>query len=174
MNKDQGWIVCATNEKIDMVRAIGHVTAPPPDLSLISAASSGFLLSYNERYFYVIEPNEGDVPRGAPSGGAPVAAPGALVPRKQREIQLGCSDGTFPLYLSYAGFRGTWSGSVGNPAEYRRYARECLELAGSSQVRRARDALHHMAHVWLRLAQEAEVQISSSSPEEHQHENDRA
>jgi len=94
--------------------------------------------------------------------------------RKQREIQLGCGDGTFPLYLSYAGFRGTWSGSVGNPAEYRRYARECLELAGNSQVRRARDALHHMAHVWLRLAQEAEVQISSSSPEENQHENDRA
>jgi pimeloyl-ACP methyl ester carboxylesterase len=30
MNKDQGWIVCAANEKIDMVRTIRHVTAPLP------------------------------------------------------------------------------------------------------------------------------------------------
>ena len=39
MNKDQGWIACAANEKIDMVRTIRHVTAPA-DLSLISAALS--------------------------------------------------------------------------------------------------------------------------------------
>jgi hypothetical protein len=28
MNKDQGWIVCAANDKIDMVRTIRDVTAP--------------------------------------------------------------------------------------------------------------------------------------------------
>src|SRR5215217_5322601 len=28
MNKDQGWIACAANDKIDMVRPIRHPTAP--------------------------------------------------------------------------------------------------------------------------------------------------
>jgi hypothetical protein len=42
------------------------------------------------------------------------------------------------------------------PDEYRRYARECLELASGLRVPRARAALHHMAQVWLRLAQDAE------------------
>jgi hypothetical protein len=36
MNKDQGWIVCAENDEIDMVRTIRHVTAPH-DLSLTNA-----------------------------------------------------------------------------------------------------------------------------------------
>jgi hypothetical protein len=36
MNKDQGWIVCAANDEIDMVRTIRHVTAPH-DLSLTNA-----------------------------------------------------------------------------------------------------------------------------------------
>jgi hypothetical protein len=47
------------------------------------------------------------------------------------------------------------------PEEYRRYAQECLELASSLRVPRARAALHHMAQVWLRLAQDAEVQSRS-------------
>jgi hypothetical protein len=41
MNKDQGWIVCAANKKIDMVRSIRHPIAPA-DLDLMPAA-----LSYN-------------------------------------------------------------------------------------------------------------------------------
>ena len=42
------------------------------------------------------------------------------------------------------------------PEEYRRYARECLELANGLRVPQARAALRHMAQVWLRLAQDAE------------------
>jgi hypothetical protein len=38
MNKDHGWIVCAANDKIDMVLIIRHVTAPRPDLSFLCAA----------------------------------------------------------------------------------------------------------------------------------------
>jgi hypothetical protein len=38
MNKDQGWLVCAANDKID-IRTLRHLTAPP-DRSLISAALS--------------------------------------------------------------------------------------------------------------------------------------
>ena len=38
MNEDQGWIVCAANDKIDTVRIIRHVTAPRPDLSFLCAA----------------------------------------------------------------------------------------------------------------------------------------
>jgi len=37
MNKDQGWIACAANDKIDMVRPIRHPTAPA-DSVLFSAA----------------------------------------------------------------------------------------------------------------------------------------
>jgi len=47
------------------------------------------------------------------------------------------------------------------PEEYRRYARECLELAGDLRVPRAPAALHHMAQVWLRLAQDAENRAHS-------------
>jgi hypothetical protein len=42
--------------------------------------------------------------------------------------------------------------------EYRRYARECLELANTFDKARAKYTLLHMAQVWLRLAQDAEVQ----------------
>jgi len=45
---------------------------------------------------------------------------------------------------------------MSHPEEYRRYARECLELASSARGQRARAALHHMARVWVRLAQEEE------------------
>ena len=51
------------------------------------------------------------------------------------------------------------------PEEYRRYARECLELASGLRVPRARAALHHMAHVWLRLAQDAETRAQSEGNE---------
>jgi hypothetical protein len=54
---------------------------------------------------------------------------------------------------------------MGKPEEYRRYARECLEVAGSLRVPRARAALQHMAHVWLRLAQETEIQGKSQEDE---------
>ena len=53
---------------------------------------------------------------------------------------------------------------MGRPEEYRRYARECLELVSGLRVPRARAALHHMARVWLRLAQDAEGR--SSRPRE--------
>ena len=55
---------------------------------------------------------------------------------------------------------------MGKPEEYRRYAQECLELASTLRVPRARAALHHMAHVWLRLAQDAEGQGGSSQKDE--------
>ncbi len=58
-------------------------------------------------------------------------------------------DGGFPLRRS---------------EEYLRYAAECLELASVLRVPRARAALHHMAQVWLRLAQEVEAR--SPSPQE--------
>ena len=52
--------------------------------------------------------------------------------------------------------------SMGKPEEYRRYAQECLELASALRVPRARAALHHMAQVWVRLAQDAENQNGRS------------
>jgi hypothetical protein len=45
---------------------------------------------------------------------------------------------------------------MGKPEEHRRYAQECLQLASALRVPRARAALHHMAQVWVRLAQDAE------------------
>jgi hypothetical protein len=55
---------------------------------------------------------------------------------------------------------------MGRPEEYRRFARECLELASRSRVLRARATLHHMARVWLRLAQDAEDRSSKSPAED--------
>ena len=42
--------------------------------------------------------------------------------------------------------------------EYRRYAKECLELANTSRDPQTRTTLLHMAQVWLRLAQDAETE----------------
>jgi hypothetical protein len=43
---------------------------------------------------------------------------------------------------------------MGRVEEYRRYARECLEMANASQDPQARATLLQMAQVWLRLADE--------------------
>ena len=45
---------------------------------------------------------------------------------------------------------------MGQPEEYRQYAAECLHLARDFRESGARAVLHHMAQVWLRLAQAAE------------------
>ena len=49
---------------------------------------------------------------------------------------------------------------MGKSEEYRRYARECLELASALRMPRARAALNHMAQVWMRLAQDVEDRSS--------------
>jgi hypothetical protein len=41
---------------------------------------------------------------------------------------------------------------MGKVEEYRRYARECLELASAFESPEARGVLLHMAQAWLRLA----------------------
>ena len=41
--------------------------------------------------------------------------------------------------------------------DYRRYAAECQELATSINDPQARSTLHHMARVWLRLAEQKDV-----------------
>jgi hypothetical protein len=46
---------------------------------------------------------------------------------------------------------------MSNPADYRRYAAECLELAGTVSDPRARASLAHIAEVWLRLADEKDA-----------------
>jgi hypothetical protein len=45
---------------------------------------------------------------------------------------------------------------LGKREEYRRYAADCLRLANGFHEPRAA-LLRHMAHVWLRLAQEIET-----------------
>ena len=45
---------------------------------------------------------------------------------------------------------------MGQPEEYRQYAAECLRLAHDFREPGARAVLHHMAQVWLRLAQATE------------------
>ena len=49
--------------------------------------------------------------------------------------------------------------------EYRRYAKECLELANTFHKAQAKDTFVHMAQVWQRLAQEAEVKAKVSQPD---------
>ena len=54
---------------------------------------------------------------------------------------------------------------MGRALAYRCYAQKCIELASISVVPRERHALHHMAQVWVRLAQEAEVASERSQKE---------
>jgi hypothetical protein len=42
------------------------------------------------------------------------------------------------------------------PAEYRKRAEECMEIAQTVQVTSQRTMLKHIAETWLRLAQDAE------------------
>jgi hypothetical protein len=46
---------------------------------------------------------------------------------------------------------------MGRSDEYRRYAAECLEIAGASHDPKSRAALLQMAQVWLRLATQREL-----------------
>ena len=46
---------------------------------------------------------------------------------------------------------------MGRTDEYRRYAAECLEIAGTSQDPKSRAALLQMAQVWLCLATQREL-----------------
>jgi len=41
-----------------------------------------------------------------------------------------------------------------SPEEYRRFAKECLEIARCAKDQRTRATLHLMAQVWFRLAEE--------------------
>jgi hypothetical protein len=41
-----------------------------------------------------------------------------------------------------------------NPEEYRRFAKECLEMARLTKNERTRAILSQMAQVWFRLAEE--------------------
>ena len=89
--------------------------------------------------------------------------------------ELMCGNAAF-AYLGLAKARNFYRVSAFSPSrfgiwgifrlktaeEYRRYAAECLELANVLRVPRARAALKHMAQVWLRLAQDAEVRSRSS------------
>ena len=44
--------------------------------------------------------------------------------------------------------------TMSSPEDYRRFAAECLELAGIMNHAEVRKTLMHMAQVWLRLADE--------------------
>lgn len=44
-------------------------------------------------------------------------------------------------------------GPIGRSEKYRRYAKQCLEMANAIQDPKGRAALLQMAQVWLRLAQ---------------------
>jgi hypothetical protein len=81
-------------------------------------------------------------------------------------VALRLRQGREPLHHTHVtlGPHGIGDPRMGRPEEYRRYARECLEVASGLRVPRARAALHHMAQVWQRLAQDAEVR--SSRPRE--------
>jgi hypothetical protein len=51
-------------------------------------------------------------------------------------------------------------------AEYRRLARECLEMARTVTTENARAALIEMAQVWQRLAEEQEASAASAQQQQ--------
>jgi hypothetical protein len=48
------------------------------------------------------------------------------------------------------------------PAEYRKRAEECMEIAQTVQVTSQRTMLKHIAETWLRLAKDAEEATSAN------------
>lgn len=50
---------------------------------------------------------------------------------------------------------------MGRSDDYRRYAKECLDMASTVQEAKARASLLQMAQVWLRLAQEHDAKTKS-------------
>jgi hypothetical protein len=58
------------------------------------------------------------------------------------------------------------SGTMSRSEQYRRFARECMEMAGLYVSERSRAALVHMAQVWLRLADEKKVEDNVEAGDE--------
>jgi hypothetical protein len=56
-------------------------------------------------------------------------------------------------------------GTMHRSEQYRRFARECLEMARVFVSERARAALVQMAQVWLRLADEEEIDNKDAGDE---------
>jgi hypothetical protein len=50
------------------------------------------------------------------------------------------------------------------PAKYRRFAKECLQMAAAAKDERSRGTLLFMAQVWFRLAQQEEHGCNDSNP----------
>jgi hypothetical protein len=50
---------------------------------------------------------------------------------------------------------------MGRSDDYRRYAKECLDMANTVQDAKARASLLQMAQVWLRLAQQHDAKKKS-------------
>jgi hypothetical protein len=54
---------------------------------------------------------------------------------------------------------------MGKADDYRRFASECLELAGTFRSPEAQAVLLHMAQVWTRLADREEASITAEDGE---------
>jgi hypothetical protein len=87
-----------------------------------------------------------------------LSGPGSRCNRQASSWRVGCEEGTF---CSRRAFRLTvlrvWHGGttdLSKSDEYRRLARECLELA-STFAAQGRATLIEMARIWTRLADEA-------------------
>ena len=56
---------------------------------------------------------------------------------------------------------------MGKADQYRRFARECMELSHIAEGERSRSMFIHMAEVWLRLAdQAADKEAAETEPDE--------
>lgn len=62
------------------------------------------------------------------------------------------------LPTSTGSYRQSRETGLSRSAQYRRFARECLEMADEATDRRLQAVMIHMAQVWLRLAQEHEAE----------------
>jgi hypothetical protein len=58
-------------------------------------------------------------------------------------------------------------GTMGTPAEYRKHARECVELAEKARAEHHRALLLGMAEKWLKLASQAqhEAELLANDPD---------
>ena len=72
------------------------------------------------------------------------------------------------LRTGLGSFRQSAEAALPRSDQYRRFARECLEMADEATDRRLQAIMLHMAQVWLRLAQEHEAEHEAGHDAEHE------
>lgn len=94
------------------------------------------------------------------AGDPGIAGPFSTCVKDRKCARKGLSEHTGALRVGPDGGAGALF-RMGRSDDYRRYAKECLDMANTVQDAKSRASLLQMAQVWLRLAQEHDAKTKS-------------